>query len=184
VTAPHRATRILGISGSLRQSSVNTAVLQAAARLARSDAGVTVYDGLRALPPFDPDHDGGAPPAPVLDLRRAVAHHDALLICSPEYARGVPGSLKNALDWLVSGAEFPGKLVAVINASQRATHADASLRVTLETMSARLVRPASITLPLLGRGLDVDGIVADPDLSVALRSALDALVTAAGPSEP
>ncbi|MCF3947875.1 NAD(P)H-dependent oxidoreductase [Acidiphilium iwatense] len=96
-------------------------------------------------------------------------------MCSPEYARGVAGVMKNALDWLVSSLEFPGKPVAVINASQRATCADAHLKLTLATMSARLVEAASITLPLLGRNLDADGIVSDDALSAQLRTAPDCL---------
>ncbi len=175
-------SRILAISGSLRDASTNTAVVRAAARLARPGQVVVRYAGLGALPHFNPDLDGDAPPGPVLHLRHEIGRCDALLICSPEYARGVPGVLKNALDWLVASSEFPGKPVAVINASQRATHADASLRLTLETMSARVVAAASPTLPLLGRGLDADGIVADVDLSRAILRALDALVAeATGP---
>ena len=180
MTTPQAAIRILALSGSLRQGSINTAVLSAAARLGGSDATVTIYDGLRAVPPFDPDLDGDDLPRSVSHLRDSIGRHDAILICSPEFARGVAGVLKNALDWLVSSSEFPGKPVAVINASQRATHADANLRVTLETMSARLIQPASITLPLLGRGLDADGIVTDPDLSASLRAAVAALVDAVG----
>jgi NAD(P)H-dependent FMN reductase len=88
--------------------------------------------------------------------------------------------MKNALDWLVSSSEFPDKPVAVINASQRATDADAALRLTLVTMSARLVEGASITLPLLGRNLDAEGIVADPDLSAQLRGALETFAAAIG----
>ena len=172
--------RILGISGSLRAASTNTAVLRAAVLLARTCDEVVLFRGLGTLPHFDPDRDGDDAPEPVRHLRRAIGDCDALVICSPEYARGVPGVLKNALDWLVASPEFPGKPVAVVNASQRATHADASLRLILETMSGRLVEPACITLPLLGRNLDADGIVADPQLSGALRAALHALADAAG----
>ena len=112
-------------------------------------------------------------------LREEIGQADALLICSPEYARGIAGALKNALDWLVSSQEFPGKPVAVINASQRSVHADASLRLVLQTMSARLVEDASVTLPLLGLALDAEGIAADPTFSAQLRAALVALVEAA-----
>ena len=169
---------VLAICGSLRARSSNLAALQAAARLAPAPMEVVLYRGLAELPPFNPDLDGDDPPSPVVALRRQIGDAQALLICSPEYARGVAGVLKNALDWLVSSAEFPGKPVAVINASQRATHADAALRLTLQTMSAQLVEDASIMLPLLGRNLDADGIVADADLSAALRSALVALCRA------
>ena len=103
-----------------------------------------------------------------------------MLICSPEYARGVAGVTKNALDWLVSSFEFPGKPTVVINASQRSTHADAALRLTLATMSADLIEAASITLPLLGRNLDAAGIAADPDLSAQFGEALRAFADAIG----
>lgn len=170
--------RILAISGSLRARSSNTAVLMAAARLAPPGLEVVMYDGLASLPHFNPDMDTDNPPAPVLALREQIGLCQGLLLCSPEYARGVAGAMKNALDWLVGSLEFPDKPVVLINASQRATCADAHLRLTLMTMSARLIEAASITLPLLGRSLDADGIVADEALSTPLRAALDCFAQA------
>ena len=167
--------RILTVSGSLRAGSSNTAVLQAAALLAPPGVRVTPFTSIADLPHFNPDHDGDTPPGPVLRFRAAVGASDGLLICSPEYARGVAGSMKNALDWLVGSSEFPGKPVALINASPRASDSDASLRLILRTMSAQLVGEASITLPLLGRNLDAAAIAADEALSTHLRTALAAL---------
>jgi chromate reductase len=164
--------RVLAISGSLRAKSTNTSALKAAARLAPSGMDIVLYDGLATLPHFNPDLDTDVPPAPVLALRRELGSCQGLLLSSPEYARGIAGAMKNALDWLVGSLEFPGKPVALINASPRATDADAHLRLTLTTMSARLVEAASITLPLLGRNLDAEGIVLDPVLSTTLRDAL------------
>ena len=108
-----------------------------------------------------------------MDLKRRLAHADGLIISSPEYARGVPGSLKNALDWLVGGSEFVDKPVALLSASSRSTYAFEALRTTLTTMSGRFVAEASITVPLLGRNLDAPAIAADVELSRALREALD-----------
>lgn len=170
------AKRVLALSGSLRAASTNTAVLQALAWLAPAGVEVTLFGGLRSVPPFDPDQDGPVPPGPVADLRGAVAAADALVISSPEYARGVAGSLKNALDWLVSGPELPGKRIALLNTSPRAVHADAALRLTLETMAGHLVQEACVTLPLLGRGLDAAGIAADPALAAMLLGLLPALL--------
>ena len=174
--------RILAISGSLRAHSVNTAVLAAAALIAPPPMQVALYRGLGSLPLFNPDLDTESLPPPVAVLRQEIGASDGLVICSPEYARGVAGAMKNALDWLVSSTEFPGKPVAVINASQRATHADAQLRLTLATMSARLVEEASITLPLLGRALDAVAIAADPALSAQLLAALASLARAVAKS--
>ena len=139
--------RVLAISGSLRAKSTNTSALKAAARLAPAGMDIVLYDGLSTLPHFNPDLDTDVPPAPVLALRREIGSCQGLLLSSPEYARGIAGAMKNALDWLVGSLEFPGKPVALINASPRATDADAHLRLTLATMSARLVEAASITLP-------------------------------------
>jgi len=171
------ARQLLAISGSLRRGSTNTALLLAAAQLAPAHVTVQLYDELAALPHFNPDLLGDEP-ASVTRLRRRIAQADGLLISSPEYARGVAGALKNALDWLVSGSEFVAKPVAILNASPRAHHADDALRLTVTTMSGRLIESASISFELLGRNLDAAAIVADAALSAALRRALQAFCDA------
>jgi NAD(P)H-dependent FMN reductase len=170
---------ILAVTGSLRAASYNTLALRAAALVAPSGVQVRVFDGIGALPLFNPDLDD-APLAPVAAWRAALDAADAVLVASPEYAHGVSGVLKNALDWAVSMPTFPGKPVALLNTSPRASHAQAALREILATMNARLVPEASIALPLLGSGLDLDGILARPDLVQALRGAV-AVLAAQGP---
>ncbi len=165
--------QILSISGSLRRVSVNTAVLRAAALLAPDGIEITVYEGLGDLPHFNPDLEADEPAA-VTDLRVRVRAADGLLISSPEYAHGVPGALKNALDWLVGGSEFIDKPVALLNATPPATWAQASLAETVTVMSGRLVSEASISLPLRGKKLDAAGIAADPELAGPLREAIAA----------
>src|SRR5688572_28949006 len=125
--------RLLTISGSLRSRSTNTEVLRALALLAPLWVTVRQYEGLATLPGFNPDLDGEnmTPPAAVQDLRSEIANADAIVICSPEYAHGVPGSLKNALDWLVSVPDVVHKPTALVNVSPRSTHAQFSLAETL-----------------------------------------------------
>src|SRR6185436_6732714 len=135
------------------------------------------------LPLFNPDLETGPPP-PVARLRAAIAAADALVIASPEYAHGVTGTIKNALDWLVSFEPFVNKPVAVLNASARAHHADAALRETLVTMSANLVKPASITLPLLGSALTEETMAQDTTISGQIRAALSELRRAVSRGEP
>jgi len=166
---------ILAISGSLRRQSSNSTALQAALRLAPPIMRIELYAALGELPFFNPDLDNEDAPPAVQAFRQRIGAADGLLICSPEYARGVAGVLKNALDWLVSSLEFPDKPVAIINTSQRATHADAALRLTLQTMSARLVGNTSTVLPLQGRSLDAEAIIADTALAAIVRSALGEL---------
>ncbi|WP_298884050.1 NADPH-dependent FMN reductase [uncultured Bradyrhizobium sp.] len=165
--------KIAAISGSLRAGSSNTAVLRAAARLAPAGVEILLFEGIAQLPFFNPDLDGDHVPAPVSAMRELIGSVDGLLISSPEYARGVAGVLKNALDWLVGSHEFPDKPVALINTSPRATHALAALTLTLETMSARLAMEACVTLPLLGGSWDEHSIAADPAVAEPLRSAME-----------
>jgi chromate reductase, NAD(P)H dehydrogenase (quinone) len=170
--------RILAISGSLRTASLSTAVLTAASMLAPPETEIVFYTGLADLPAFNPDLDTSEPPSAVQKLRHEIGQAEGLLISSPEYARGLPGSLKNALDWLVSSSEFPEKPVALINTSPRSVEAQTQLRLVLTTMSARLIDEALLTLPLLGKTLSPNQIVSDPTFSRPLRLALDNFVAA------
>jgi NAD(P)H-dependent FMN reductase len=170
--------QILAISGSLRVHSANTALLRAAAILTPDHVRVTLYDGLASLPHFNPDVEAVSLPPSVIEWRALVGEADAILISSPEYAHGVPGALKNALDWLVGGVECYRKPVALLNPSPFATYANASLTEILTTMAANVVGAACVTLPVAGRNLDAAGISADAELAGELRSALAALADA------
>jgi chromate reductase, NAD(P)H dehydrogenase (quinone) len=112
-------TRILAISGSLRSSSANTALLRAAAAVSADDTWFELWCGLGAIPPFNEDGEDDTP-ASVADMRSAIAGADALLISTPEYNGSIPGQLKNALDWAsrpYGDSVLTGKLVAVTSAS-------------------------------------------------------------------
>lgn len=166
--------KVLAISGSLRATSLNSALLRAVARLAPADINVVIYRGLGDLPLFNPDIEA-SDPSPVVNLRTQIISADALLIASPEYAHGVTGVMKNALDWMVGCEAFIHKPVALLNASPRAIHAHASLRETITVMSACIVEEASITVPILGSNLSEDEIVAHPDISASLLAVIFAL---------
>jgi NAD(P)H-dependent FMN reductase len=165
----------LAISGSLRARSTTTAVLEAAIELAPSDVTVELWRGLATLPHFNPDDDTEPAAEAVAAFRAALRAADALIVCSPEYAHGVPGVLKNALDWVVGSGELIEKPVALINASPYATFAYASLAETLRTMSARIVADASVTLPIRSGKPNAAAILASPEISGVLRAALGSL---------
>jgi chromate reductase, NAD(P)H dehydrogenase (quinone) len=137
--------RILGISGSLRRGSHNTALLRAAAELLPPGVELELYDGLRDLPPYDADLDSVPGEAAVERLRDAIAGADGVLIATPEYNGSIPGVLKNALDW--ASRPFPdnalrGKPVAVIGASTGlfgAVWAQAELRKVLGIIGADVI---------------------------------------------
>lgn len=173
--------RLLAISGSLRAVSTNTALLEAARLLAPDGVDIELFDGLARLPHFNPDLDVEPAPLEVSAWREKIRNADGLLISSPEYARGIPGSFKNGLDWLVSHDGFPDKPVAFFHASERAVASQAAMHLVFQTMSARIVEGASITVPLLGKQTDAAAIAADPAIGSKIRAALEAFVEAIRP---
>jgi len=168
--------RVLALCGSLRSFSMNAALLRATARLAPPGVIVNIFPPAD-LPLFNPDLEADLPAA-VRRLHAAIDECAALLIASPEYAHGVSGVLKNALDWLVSFEGFVGKPVAIFNASPASVHAHAALREILTTMSASIVEPACLALPLRGLRLDEDGMIASTH-APTIRAALARLESGA-----
>lgn len=167
---------LLGISGSLRQSSSNRTLLRAAAALAPEGVTVRLSEHLATLPHFNPDLDGPAPPSAVARWRAAVTSAGGLLVSTPEYAHGLPGAFKNGLDWLVSDPAVLHKPIAIWNASARGSYAQASLVEILRTMSTRIVEEAGVTLPILDSPLELATLVETPALREMLRGALAAFV--------
>ena len=171
--------QLLAISGSLRRTSLNTALLRAAAQLAPTGVEILLFAGLGDLPLFNPDLEGNEPRS-VLEFRAQLQLRNGVLISSPEYAHGVSGVLKNALDWVVGSGEFSGKPVAIFNSSPRASIAQESLAEIIRTMDARLIADAALALPLLGKNMGTNAIVANPEMNLAIRRALRAMVDAVG----
>jgi chromate reductase len=174
--------RVLGISGSLRRDSHNTRLLRAAGELVQEqDAEFEVFDGLKAIPPYDQDDDIGDGPPAVARLRRAIADADALLFATPEYNSSIPGVLKNALDWASrppAASPLRNKPVAVIGASTGmfgAVWAQAELRKVLGATGAR-VAEVELAVGHAHEHLDLDGYPADPTEKQALRDSVEILL--------
>jgi chromate reductase len=170
---------ILSLSGSLREASSNTSLLIAAEQLAPRGLTLERYRDLGWLPHYNPDLEA-SPPAIVRALRVRIDEAGGLLISCPEYARGIPGSFKNLLDWLVGSPNFHDKPVALFNASPRASEAQKALRLVLETIAARIVDDACLTLDLMTRKLTPAEIVADATLAAQISTALAAFRSAVG----
>lgn len=177
--------KIVAISGSLRVASTNSALVRAAAALAPEGMEVVVYDGLAGLPHFSPELDGppgteGAPAA-VRDLRGLLAGADGALVCTPEYAFGMPGSLKNALDWLVTSGELWRLPVVALSASPSALggeKAHAALLLTLSALEAQVVAEGSLSIPFVTTKVSKGGEITDPATARALQVSLAALARA------
>jgi NAD(P)H-dependent FMN reductase len=169
--------KVLAIPGSLRSTSSNAALLRAAAALAPPGTELAFYDGLGGLPHFSPDLDVEPIPPPVAALRAQIGAVDALAISSPEYAHGMPGSLKNALDWLVSAFEPIEKPVLLVSASPGgAAHAHAQLLEVLRTMSMQVIDGGGHVFSRAK--LDAAGALTAPEMIAALTGGFARLAAA------
>jgi chromate reductase, NAD(P)H dehydrogenase (quinone) len=173
---------VLGISGSLRRDSHNTRLLRAAGEVVRErGADFELFDGLKAIPPYDEDDDVGEGPGAVARLRAAIAEADALLFATPEYNSSIPGVLKNALDWAsrpAGAGALRNKPVIVIGASTGmfgGVWAQAELRKVLGTTGAR-VAEAELAVGHAHERLDPTGYPNDPAQQEALRDAVGVLL--------
>jgi chromate reductase, NAD(P)H dehydrogenase (quinone) len=174
--------RVLGVSGSLRRDSHNTRLLQAAGEVVEAQGGdFEVFDGLKAIPPYDEDDDVGEGPIAVARLRKAIADADALLFATPEYNSSIPGVLKNAVDWAsrpAGASALRNKPVAVIGASTGmfgAVWAQAELRKVLGATGAR-VTEVELAVGHAHEHLDAAGHPVDPFQEEALRDAVEVLL--------
>ncbi|MBS1547372.1 MAG: NAD(P)H-dependent oxidoreductase [Bacteroidetes bacterium] len=155
--------KVLAICGSTRAASSNLNVIHAFAQLARDRFTVELYTGLEQLPQFNPDRDNDQAPEEVADLRRRLRAADGILICTPEYAIGVPGALKNAIDWTVSSMEFSKKPVALITASLSGEKAHQSLLGTLLIIESRMTQDSHLLISAVRTKVGNDGAITDED---------------------
>jgi chromate reductase len=163
--------------------STNTALLRTAQAVATDGVEAVLFDGVRTLPHFDPDLDV-EPLDPAVDaLRRAIREADAVIVSTPEYAGALPGSFKNALDWMIGDDKLGSiyeKPVAWINASPRgAVHAHESLRLVLGYAHATIVEDACVDVPVNNGDVDADGLVHDSTARERITKALADLAAAA-----
>jgi NAD(P)H-dependent FMN reductase len=150
--------KILAISGSTRKASSNLNLIKAIAELTHGLFTVDIYEGLSDLPQFNPDDDHEHVAAPVTAFREKLRAADGVLICTPEYAIGVPGSLKNAIDWTVSSMEFSKKPVALITASLSGERAHQSLLGTLLIIESMMTANTQLLIPFVKSKVNEQGI--------------------------
>jgi chromate reductase len=180
--------KVLAVSGSLRRDSYNTKLLRAAEELLPADAELELYDGLKAVPPYDEEDDVSPSPAAVAALREAVAVADAILFATPEYNSSIPGQLKNAVDWVsrpLATNPLRNKPVAVVGASTGAfgaVWAQAELRKVLAATGARVVE-GDVAVGHAPTRFDEEGNLVDEDLREQLDEVVRALLAEAGARE-
>lgn len=170
---------LFAISGSLREGSSNHNILQLLGKMIPNGFNYIIYNGLRDVPAFDPGIDNEIPPVPVSDLRLQLSKADGIIICTPEYAFGVPGALKNALDWTVSSGSFSGKPTALITASTGGENAHEAMIKILGAIDAKFSPETTLLIQFVRSKMDLDGNVTDPETLQKLQTLFEKLTISA-----
>ena len=168
---------LLAICGSIRPQSSNLAILHKLGAMLPAGVQYTIYQGIDTLPHFNPDLDNDNPAETFNQFRAAIKQADAVIICSPEYAFGVPGVLKNALDWTVFSGSFNEKRTAVIPASSVGNNAHASLLLTFKALGAVIPPNCEILIPFVRTKVSEKGEITDEELLQSFKLLLTALTT-------
>ncbi len=153
--------KILAICGSTKPDSINKSLIRAIAGLTAGYFDLTIFENIAAIPHFNPDLDNETPPAAVVDFRRLLQEADGVLICTPEYAMGVPGTLKNAIDWIVSSCGFCYKPVALITASTHGLKGHQSLLETLRIIESDITEETQLVISFVKAKVSKDGRITD-----------------------
>ncbi len=168
--------KILGISGSLRSNSSASAILNVVASLVPEEVEFTIYNELTEIPAFN---DSNEIPEPVAHFIKLLSNADGVFFCIPEYAFGVPGALKNALDWTVSSSTaFPNKPVALITAATGGDKAHAAFLLTLKAMNSKIPEGATLLLSFIRSKLNEKNEVEDRATLHSIRVVINSLIAA------
>lgn len=156
-----KTKKIIAICGSTRKSSSNLNLILAIKELSTDIFSINIYDRLAEIPHFNPDLDNENVPKQVVDFRGQLKEADGILICTPEYAMGVPGTLKNAIDWTVSSCEFYHRPTALITASSVGEKGHASLLETLKIIEAQITEETQLLISFVKTKINNDCKITD-----------------------
>jgi len=152
---------VLAIPGSTRKNSSNHSLVKAIADLTVNKLNITLFDAIAGLPHFNPDDLGENVPEPVIQFRQLLNTADGVIICTPEYAHGVPGTLKNAIDWTVSSNEFSHKPVLLITASTDGKNGHHAMLETLRVLEAKNIDDLQLLISFVRTKVSHDNKITD-----------------------
>lgn len=162
--------KIVALCGSTRMTSTNLSLIKAIQELVIDFADITIFKELTNLPHFNPDFDNGNSPQAVEDFRKQLRLADGILICTPEYAMGVPGTLKNAIDWTVSSMEFSHKPTVLITASSLGEKSHDSLLGTLKIIEAKVTDETNLLIPYASTKINKEAKIIDAETAVNINN--------------
>lgn len=175
--------KVIALCGSTRSDSINLRIIEAISILAQDFFEIEIYPDLSKLPHFNPDNDFEFPSAEIAEFRNTLNAHQGILICTPEYAMGVPGTLKNAIDWTVSSMEFSKKPVALITASTLGEKCHQSLLATLEIIESKMLPETQLLISYVKTKFNKEGEFTDLTTLNAVNSLIQSLLKLMDDSE-
>ncbi len=167
-------SKTLALCGSTRKNSTNLNLIKAVADLAEDKFEIILFENLSTIPHFNPDLDNDNPPQAVIDFRKQLKEAHGILICTPEYAMGVPGTLKNAIDWTVSSMEFSKKPTVLITASSMGEKGHASLLETLKVIEADITDETQLLISFAKTKVSQDFRITDSKTLSEVNALLNA----------
>ncbi|MEP7268435.1 MAG: NADPH-dependent FMN reductase [Saprospiraceae bacterium] len=162
--------KVLAISGSTRQNSINHSLIKAIAELSATSLEITIFEGIANLPQFNPDNDGDNVAKEVADFRQQLDSAEGIIICTPEYAHGVPGTLKNAIDWTISSSSFPQKPTMLITASIGGHYGHKALMETLKAIEAKNIDNLQMVIPFVKTKISMDNKITDANTFAEVKT--------------
>ncbi|MES2881963.1 MAG: NADPH-dependent FMN reductase [Bacteroidota bacterium] len=168
--------KVIAICGSTRQNSINHSLIQAIVALSAERLDITVFNGIANLPQFNPDNDGEHVADAVADFRQQINDVDGIIICTPEYAHGVPGALKNAIDWTISSSQFPHKATMLITAATDGSFAHNALLETLKTIEAKNIHNLQLVISFAKTKINNNNQITDGETLHEVESLLTRFV--------
>jgi NAD(P)H-dependent FMN reductase len=153
--------KVIAICGSTRQNSINHSLIKAIVNLSAENLDITIFDGIANLPQFNPDNDGENVSDEVAHFRQLLDNAEGIIICTPEYAHGVPGTLKNAIDWTISSSQFPHKPTMLITASTDGTFGHKALLETLKAIEAKNIDNLQLVISFVKTKMSSENQITD-----------------------
>lgn len=165
---------IFVIIGSASAPSANQRLVDYLAAVAPNELQLTVFNGLKNLPHFDPAVSAQQPPKAIVDFREAVAQADGVIICTPEYIFSIPSGLKNALEWCVATTVFTDKPVGLITASAHGQKGHEELQLIMKTLMASFTAETTLLIQGVKGKVHTDGTITDAKTKASLDSFIQA----------
>jgi len=152
---------ILAIAGSASPNSSNERLLEQLAAMMQDDCNVTIFNSLKALPPFDPEQSLESPPQAIVAFRDAIDRADGIIICTPEYVFSIPSGLKNAIEWCVATTIFSAKPIGLITASAQGEKGHEELQLIMKTVTARFTPETTLLIQGIKGKVNLAGEIVD-----------------------